>query len=76
MVSIAFVSLLFTPWILCQDQDALFPQEEYKCALPDVTTLDSNLDVTRFRSDFSKISEMDGFNQYCASVCTEMNILY
>ncbi|CAG5039280.1 unnamed protein product [Parnassius apollo] len=35
-----------------------FAQDEFKCSLPDVTSTDDNLDITRFRSDFSKISEV------------------
>ncbi|CAK1588528.1 unnamed protein product [Parnassius mnemosyne] len=35
-----------------------FAQDEFKCSLPDVTSIDDNLDITRFRSDFSKISEV------------------
>lgn len=31
---------------------------EYKCSLPDVTSEDDKLDITRFRMDFSKISEV------------------
>ncbi|KAM3968462.1 locomotion-related protein hikaru genki [Aphomia sociella] len=34
------------------------PHDDFKCSLPDVTSLDINLDITRFRSDFSKISEV------------------
>ncbi|CAH1647501.1 unnamed protein product [Spodoptera littoralis] len=32
--------------------------DDFKCSLPDVKSLDANLDITRFRSDFSKISEV------------------
>lgn len=35
--------------------------DDFKCSLPDVKSLDDNLDVTRFRSDFSKISEVRVF---------------
>ncbi|CAB3254140.1 unnamed protein product [Arctia plantaginis] len=51
--------VLFIPLILCENEDNVtLPQDEFKCSLPDVKSLDSNLDVTRFRSDFSKISEI------------------
>lgn len=45
--------------------------DEYKCSLPDVTSIDDNLDITRFRSDFSKISEVSlnfnyvSFHNFC-----------
>lgn len=32
--------------------------DDFKCSLPDVKSEDDKLDVTRFRSDFSKISEV------------------
>lgn len=32
--------------------------DEFKCSLPEVETIDGNLDISRFRSDFSKISEV------------------
>ncbi|KAJ2954041.1 hypothetical protein O0L34_g2254 [Tuta absoluta] len=53
--------LLFLPLIFCEDEDmstTSLPEEEFKCTLPDVKTIDDNLDLTRFRSDFSKISEV------------------
>lgn len=34
--------------------------DEFKCSLPDVRSLDDNLDIIRFRADFSKISEVSG----------------
>ncbi|XP_028169488.1 locomotion-related protein Hikaru genki isoform X2 [Ostrinia furnacalis] len=57
-----FSCLLFLaiiPIITCEGgENITYSQEEFKCSLPDVTSLDDNLDVTRFRSDFSKISEV------------------
>lgn len=32
--------------------------DDFKCSLPDVTSVDTNLDITRFRTDFAKISEV------------------
>ncbi|XP_041986294.1 locomotion-related protein Hikaru genki-like [Aricia agestis] len=40
------------------DKNVSFSKDDYKCSLPDVTSVDDNLDLTRFRSDFSKISEV------------------
>lgn len=32
--------------------------EDFKCTVPDVTSVDTELDLSRFRADFSKISEV------------------
>lgn len=51
--------LLFFSWVNCENDDNVtYPQDDFKCSLPDVKSLDANLDITRFRSDFSKISEV------------------
>ncbi|KPI96195.1 Locomotion-related protein Hikaru genki [Papilio xuthus] len=51
--------LVLVPLLKCYaDENITVPQDEYKCSLPDVTSIDDNLDITRFRSDFSKISEV------------------
>ncbi|KAG6461638.1 hypothetical protein O3G_MSEX012764 [Manduca sexta] len=55
---IGFWMLYFIlPFILCQE-DFTYSPDDFKCSLPDVTTQDKNLDIKRFRSDFSKISEV------------------
>ncbi|KAL0851687.1 hypothetical protein ABMA28_000020 [Loxostege sticticalis] len=57
-----FLSILligFIRLVFCEsDESVTFPQDDFKCSLPDVKSLDDNLDVSRFRSDFSKISEV------------------
>ncbi|KAG7313024.1 hypothetical protein JYU34_000105 [Plutella xylostella] len=35
-----------------------FTLEDFKCTVPDVTSVDTELDLSRFRADFSKISEV------------------
>ncbi|XP_072930729.1 locomotion-related protein Hikaru genki isoform X2 [Epargyreus clarus] len=53
-----FTAIVYTAAVLCDDENRTLPPDEFKCSLPDVTSLDDNLDITRFRSDFSKISEV------------------
>ncbi|XP_013189377.1 locomotion-related protein Hikaru genki [Amyelois transitella] len=58
MYSIILFLLCSTSVFCDYDENTTFPLEDFKCSLPDVTSVDLNLDITRFRSDFSKISEV------------------
>ncbi|XP_032527367.1 locomotion-related protein Hikaru genki isoform X2 [Danaus plexippus] len=48
--------LLFVSVSFCENNETI--HQEFKCSLPEVETIDGNLDISRFRSDFSKISEV------------------
>ncbi|XP_049884615.1 locomotion-related protein Hikaru genki isoform X2 [Pectinophora gossypiella] len=51
--------ILFIPVVFCENEENTPPfPDDFKCSLPDVKSVDDNLDLTRFRSDFSKISEV------------------
>ncbi|XP_068617912.1 locomotion-related protein Hikaru genki isoform X2 [Battus philenor] len=59
MKLLSLVLTMFMHLKFCISQEnSTITQDEYKCSLPDVTSIDDNLDITRFRSDFSKISEV------------------
>ncbi|XP_023947925.1 locomotion-related protein Hikaru genki [Bicyclus anynana] len=47
---------LFFSFALCEDDKLL--ADDFKCSLPDVTSIDANLDIHRFRQDFAKVSEV------------------
>lgn len=54
---------LFTAFVKSHEENKTFSEdvildEDFKCALPDVTSVDVDLDINRFRADFSKISEV------------------
>ncbi|KAL4717775.1 hypothetical protein ACJJTC_000924 [Scirpophaga incertulas] len=54
-----YILYIVLPLALCNSEvNVTFSQDDFKCSLPDVMSLDDNLDVLRFRSDFSKISEV------------------
>ncbi|XP_073955742.1 locomotion-related protein hikaru genki isoform X2 [Choristoneura fumiferana] len=57
MLGSMLVVLLYCSKVFCEDQIE-FSEDDFKCSLPDVKSEDEKLDVTRFRSDFSKISEV------------------
>ncbi|XP_026500502.1 locomotion-related protein Hikaru genki isoform X1 [Vanessa tameamea] len=42
----------------CYNKNETVSSDDFKCSLPDVTTVDDNLDISRFRADFAKISEV------------------
>ncbi|XP_063633175.1 locomotion-related protein Hikaru genki [Cydia splendana] len=55
---IALFILFFGGTTYCEDVQIEFSEDDFKCTLPDVKSEDDKLNVTRFRSDFSKISEV------------------
>ncbi|CAH0715962.1 unnamed protein product, partial [Brenthis ino] len=55
---ILFMLLFISYTAFCDTGNDTNVLDDFKCSLPDVTTVDDNLDIGRFRSDFSKISEV------------------
>ncbi|XP_045784937.1 locomotion-related protein Hikaru genki [Maniola jurtina] len=50
--------MLFFSAFFCQNLGDTFVADDYKCSLPDVTSIDKKLDVGRFRADFARVSEV------------------
>ncbi|XP_039764040.1 locomotion-related protein Hikaru genki [Pararge aegeria] len=50
--------VLFITASFCENQNEILIADDYKCSLPDVTSVDVDLDIHRFRSDFAKVSEV------------------